>query len=837
MILFGAVIGPIYIAVAFYTLVPLQKEFNFAFIASLSVLFAAVVIGVVFSFTNLIEPFNKYLWYFGNGTDEYNPKYNVLNQFLGGVLVSIYIPIGITVVIMLIVFANIYPRFIFKLSSQITLLQPNTAFSKNLSSIIPIVLSFSLFFVLSTVLPSTWRNGLTQYMTPGAYFALDSPYSIVHNVTWYKGSHIPYIANTTILDTNYVAPTIYFKLYQDVIVYYSVVVAVVVLGAISTYYAPLRRIMHTRLSVDWIPKSISLWPYGMCLGEIFLVTAILGLEAYWFWYWSDGWTYRPKTVYNSGGENIQKYARVMGEMAILTMSFLTVPVTKNNIWESVFGVPFDRAIRYHRTLGALAWIQITLHMALFQILWIQNGTLANNAWARTTNLLFGSFDNPSSIHSSNFTIPIMEFTWLLSSLAVVAAMLRTSLPYEIFQYTHYLMILLYVMSFVHAFQSWYFTGGGLLLYLCDKCLRWVVSSRYIEATSLTYFSDANLTRISVPKSKFGREFVAGQYCWICVPSISTLEWHPFSISSSPSSGVVEFSVLNLGYWSWTHKLGVIAKAKTSKGEMATPRSPRLSQIAEPELEFIPEPLLIDGPYGRCMPYSSSKMAIFVAGGIGVTPIISILSEIVSLKKADWQVLQSVHLLWVAKSPYLFASFGDILDPIFAQSAKLGIKIYLYATLNRHDRDSMLSSAGDDDKVVAVDADVENVYNVYGTKDEGIVGQHPSKPPKVEMAKRTKVEKEEYDRMKLRQSNMSLQSAESVQDAKSMKIKYDYSVGRPSIEDAFLELAKIAAATPNADPTREGDVSVIACGPTSLMEEVSTECFKYNFDFQCEQFSV
>lgn len=827
LILFGAAIGPTFIGVALYTLVPLQKKYKPSFLVSLIVLLSVVVIGVVFSFTKLIDPFNKYLWYVSGD----KPKLDVLNQFLGGVFVSIYIPVGIALVIMLTAYSNIYPRIVFSLNSQISLLQPNTKLSYNWMGLLAIALSFSTFFVLTTFLPNMWRNGLHDFVTPGGYFALNSPYSVVHNVTWFQGQ--PIINETSKLpDPNYVVPAIYFKLYQDVIVYYAAVVAVVVVGAFSTYYAPLRRVMHMRMSVDWIPKIVSLWPYGICIGEIFLVTVILGLEAYWFWYWSDGWKYRSKTVYNDGGEEIQKYARVMGEMAILTMSFLTVPVTKNNIWESVFGVPFDRAVRYHRTLGALAWVQITLHMVLFQILWIKNDTLANNAWMRTTNLIFGSIDGFTQIHSTNFTIPIMEFTWLLSSLALLAAALRTSLPYEIFQYTHYIMILLYIMSFVHAFQSWYFTGGGLLLYVCDKCLRWILSSKYIEASSLTYYSDANFTRISVPKSKFGREFVAGQYCWICVPSVSSTEWHPFSISSAPSSGVIEFSVLNLGYWSWTHKLGVLAKAKTSKGEVFMPRSPRLSQIPDPELEYIPEPLLIDGPYGRCMPYSGSKMAIFVAGGIGVTPIISMLSEIVSLKKAESQELQSVHFIWVARSPYLFASFGDLLDPIFAQSGKLNIKIYLYATLNRHERDSMLS-AGDEK---AADADEENVYNVYGDKDQGIVGQHPSKPPKVEMVKRTKVEKEESERLKLRQSNVSLQSSDSVQD-KSLKIKYEYSVGRPSMEDAFLELAKVAASTPNADPTREGDVSVIACGPTSLMEEVSAECFKYNFDFQCEQFSV
>lgn len=45
------------------------------------------------------------------------------------------------------------------------------------------------------------------------------------------------------------------------------------------------------------------------------------------------------------------YARVMGQMAILTMSFLTFPVAHNSVWESVFGVPFDRSEIIHVTIS------------------------------------------------------------------------------------------------------------------------------------------------------------------------------------------------------------------------------------------------------------------------------------------------------------------------------------------------------------------------------------------------------------------------------------------------------------------------------------------------------
>ena len=30
-----------------------------------------------------------------------------------------------------------------------------------------------------------------------------------------------------------------------------------------------------------------------------------------------------------------------------------------------FGIPFERIVRYHRAAGALAWVAVTVHMALW----------------------------------------------------------------------------------------------------------------------------------------------------------------------------------------------------------------------------------------------------------------------------------------------------------------------------------------------------------------------------------------------------------------------------------------------------------------------------------------
>ena len=142
------------------------------------------------------------------------------------------------------------------------------------------------------------------------------------------------------------------------------------------------------------------------------------------------------------------------------------------------------------------------------------------------------------------------------------------------------------------------------MYLYDKCLRLIQSSQYIETESLKYKGSAHTTRVVVSKSQFGRSYQAGQYCWVNVPAISHFEWHPFTISSAPNMDQIEFTVSSQGTNTWTGKLEVWASTNSE-----------------------PIQIQIDGPFGRAATYHDHEVLILVAGGIGVTPMITMLSEV------------------------------------------------------------------------------------------------------------------------------------------------------------------------------------------------------------------
>ena len=91
------------------------------------------------------------------------------------------------------------------------------------------------------------------------------------------------------------------------------------------------------------------------------------------------------------------------------------------------------------------------------------------------------------------------------------------------------------MAFVHAFQSWYYLGGPLLLYAVDKSTRLLNSSRMHPIIGIKYHPQAKVITLCVSSTAIsGRGgHLAGQFCWVNIPAISPFEWHPFSIVSPP----------------------------------------------------------------------------------------------------------------------------------------------------------------------------------------------------------------------------------------------------------------------------------------------------------------
>ncbi|MDX9800784.1 MAG: hypothetical protein RBT69_05545 [Spirochaetia bacterium] len=107
-------------------------------------------------------------------------------------------------------------------------------------------------------------------------------------------------------------------------------------------------------------------------------------------------------------------------------------------------------------------------------------------------------------------------------------------------------------------------------------------------------------------------FRAGQYIYLSIISSEIQkEEHPFTIASSPSVDSLTITASEIG--DYTKKL-----LSVKEGDKA----------------------LVDGPYGLFTPVNNSRKKIFIAGGIGITPFLSVLKE--------WETEENIPqsaLLW------------------------------------------------------------------------------------------------------------------------------------------------------------------------------------------------
>jgi len=147
----------------------------------------------------------------------------------------------------------------------------------------------------------------------------------------------------------------------------------------------------------------------------------------------------------------------------------------------------------------------------------------------------------------------------------------------------------------------------------------------------------------------GFRYRAGQYAFINIPAISPLQWHPFTISSSPDEDVITFHVKSMGRGTWTASLS----------GMCMDVGGILSSETVPVVN-------VDGPYGAPPDFQSSKAVVLVGGGIGITPVISLFKDLYYLHNQDQTAnnpIKHVTLLWVVREHASLKMFGPIFNRI------------------------------------------------------------------------------------------------------------------------------------------------------------------------------
>lgn len=324
-----------------------------------------------------------------------------------------------------------------------------------------------------------------------------------------------------------------------------------------------------------------------------------------------------------------------------------LPVTRNGIW-SIFGVPFDRMLRYHRWIGNWLFWSVLLH-GFFMLLYYSN--LGNITYLLATE------PNEFGFVFCGFAAFIAYFIMYMYSFETVRRKM-----WEWFHFSHMLAIPAAVFSSMHHWVVAVHFSVGMLLMVIDMLVRAI---RIIRPTSIVTMMamPGNVTRLELKKPSF--RYTSGQYVFLWLGRISLLQWHPFSISSgttesSPDTFTIHVKNMGrVGERSWTSKLNDLARKYEG-----TDKAKTLSIACE-------------GPYGSMTidPFQF-KISILVGGGIGVTPMMSILNKLHDMcVKEQKTIVEKMYLVWTVPNAECLEWFRCELEA-FVQNTKIALQIYI-----------------------------------------------------------------------------------------------------------------------------------------------------------------
>lgn len=200
------------------------------------------------------------------------------------------------------------------------------------------------------------------------------------------------------------------------------------------------------------------------------------------------------------------------------------------------------------------------------------------------------------------------------------ASLRKKISFEVRKRLHYLSWVWMGALMFHAPQQnvFWIAGAAFLIYLIDWFYGLLVATRIAPSARFVRLESAVMIR--VPKPSGFKLKGAGGYCYVCVPWISKLEWHAFSVFRDPfDADCVCFCITVAG--DWTRKLH--------------------NEVHEP----IYRRLWMCGPFPSPFEKATDNdNVISIASGIGITPALSVIKSLADHRK--------MHLIWIVRDASL-----------------------------------------------------------------------------------------------------------------------------------------------------------------------------------------
>uniref|UniRef100_A0A6N2JX03 Uncharacterized protein n=1 Tax=Salix viminalis TaxID=40686 RepID=A0A6N2JX03_SALVM len=443
--------------------------------------------------------------------------------------------------------------------------------------------------------------------------------------------------------------------------------------------------------------------------------------------------YRHKAAYDVMGYCVC-VAKGGAETLKFNMALILLPVCRNTItWlrnrtKLGVAVPFDDNLNFHKVIAVGIAIGIGLHAGAHLTCDFPRLIHATEEEYEPMKPYFGD-EQPENywwfvkgVEGITGIVMIVlmaiAFTlatpWFRRSRLNLPKPLKKLTGFNAFWYSHHLFVIVYTLLVVHGVYlyltktwyqktTWMYLAVPVILYACERLIRAFRSSiRAVKILKVAIYP-GNVLALHMSKPQ-GFKYKSGQYMFVNCAAVSPFEWHPFSITSAPGDDHLSVHIRTLG--DWTRQLKTVftkvclpppaGKSGLLRADMQGGNNPSLPKI------------LVDGPFGApAQDYKKYDVVLLVGLGIGATPMISIVKDIINNMKikdkdegdgGSMEAMESgratpnknktnsksfrtakAYFYWVTREQGSFEWFKGIMDEVAEMDDKQVIELHNYCT--------------------------------------------------------------------------------------------------------------------------------------------------------------